>query len=129
MPGIIGAAVEGGIVLCALVVLWVVCRRGRSERTLDMRLDRALISYLPGSALALVALAVLYASWSRPDWQSSGVLPGEATFRFLALGQGVLVVALAVVARGLYRRTPNPAPSCTDWAAPRWRCSPAPSAV
>ncbi|MGQ4726539.1 hypothetical protein ACUN3E_02670 [Streptomyces sp. Ju416(a)] len=108
VPGIIGAAVEGGIVLCALVVLWVVCRRGRSERTLDMRLDRALISYLPGSALALLALAVLYASWSRPDWQSSGALPGEATFRFLALGQGVLVVALAVVARGLYRRTPEP---------------------
>ncbi|MFQ6852445.1 hypothetical protein AAIB46_16300 [Streptomyces sp. 35M1] len=108
VPRIIGAAVEGGIVLCALVVLWVVCRRGRSERTRDTRLDGALISWLPGSALALLALAVLYASWSRPDWQSSGALPGEATFRFLALGQGVLVVALAVVARGLYRRTPEP---------------------
>ncbi|WP_432024816.1 hypothetical protein [Streptomyces parvus] len=108
VPGFIGAAVEGGIVLCALVVLWVVCRRGRSERTRDTRLDGALISYLPGSALALLALAVLYASWSRPDWQSSGTLPGEAAFRFLALGQGVLVVALAVVALGLYRRTPEP---------------------
>ncbi|MFI5484110.1 hypothetical protein ACIBAB_33820 [Streptomyces rubiginosohelvolus] len=108
VPRFIGAAVEGGIVLCALVVVWVVCRRGRSERTRDTRLDGALISYLPGSALVLLGLAVLYASWSRPDWQSSGALPGEAAFRFLALGQGVLVIALAVVALGLYRRIPEP---------------------
>ncbi|MDJ1641942.1 hypothetical protein [Streptomyces pakalii] len=108
VPRFIGAAVEGGIVLCALVVVWVVCRRGRSERTRDTRLDGALISYLPGSALALLGLAVLYASWSRPGWQSSGALPGEAAFRFLTLGQGVLVVALAVVALGLYRRIPEP---------------------
>ncbi|MFE6774235.1 hypothetical protein ACFVFD_35175 [Streptomyces fimicarius] len=108
VPQFIGAAVEGGIALCALVVVWVVCRRGRSERTRDTRLDAALITYLPGSALALLALSVLFASWSRPDWQSSGSLPGEATFRLLALGQGVLVVVLAMVARGLYRRTPEP---------------------
>ncbi|MET8844172.1 hypothetical protein ABZW67_29235 [Streptomyces rubiginosohelvolus] len=108
VPRFIGAAVEGGIVLCALVVVWVVCRRGRSERTRDTRLDGALISYLPGSALVLLGLAVLYASWSRPDWQSSGALPVETAFRFLTLGQGVLVVALAVVALGLYRRIPEP---------------------
>ncbi|MBK3547384.1 hypothetical protein JHN56_30730 [Streptomyces sp. MBT60] len=108
VPRFIGAAVEGGIVLCALVVVWVVCRRGRSERTRDTRLDGALISYLPGSALVLLGLAVLYASWSRPDWQFSGALPVETAFRFLTLGQGVLVVALAVVALGLYRRIPEP---------------------
>ncbi len=108
VPRFIGAAVEGGIVLCGLVVVWVVCRRGRSERTRDTRLDGALISALPGSALALLGLAVLYASWSRPGWQSSGTLPGEAAFRFLALGQGILVIALAVVALGLYRRIPEP---------------------
>ncbi|WP_424570968.1 hypothetical protein [Streptomyces sp. CH-036] len=108
VPRFIGAAVEGGIVLCALVVVWVVCRRGRSERTRDTRLDGALISCLPGSALALLGLAVLYASWSRPGWQSSGTLPGEAAFRFLALGQGILVIALAVVALGLYWRIPEP---------------------
>ncbi|MFE9241077.1 hypothetical protein [Streptomyces sp. NPDC007007] len=108
VPRFIGAAVEGGIVVGALVVVGVVCRRGRSEQTRDTRLDGALISWLPGSALALLALAVLYASWSRPDWQSSGTLPGEATFRLLAVGQGILVIALAVVARGLYRRTPEP---------------------
>ncbi len=108
MPQIFGAAVEGGIALCTLVVIWVVCRRGRSERTRDARLDAALITYLPGSALALLALAVVHASWSRPDWQSSGSLPGETAFRLLALGQGLLVVALALVARDLYRRTPEP---------------------
>ncbi|MFD5199184.1 hypothetical protein ACFWM7_03250 [Streptomyces sp. NPDC058375] len=104
----IGAAVEGGIVLCALVVVWVVCRRGRSERTRDTRLDAALISYLPGSALALLGLAMLYASLSRPDWQSSGSLPGEAAFRLLNVGQGLLIICLALVAWSLYRRTPEP---------------------
>ncbi|MFJ9887091.1 hypothetical protein ACIQRW_14655 [Streptomyces sp. NPDC091287] len=108
VPPFLGAAVEGGIVLCALVVVRVVCSRGRSERTRDTKLDAALITYLPGSALALLALAVVYASWSRPDWQSSGSLPGETAFRLLTLGQGVLVVALALVAQGLHRRTPEP---------------------
>ncbi|WP_445277973.1 ABC transporter transmembrane domain-containing protein, partial [Streptomyces sp. DSM 41033] len=41
------------------VAVWVVCRRGRSERARDMRLDGALITYLPGSALVLLGLAVL----------------------------------------------------------------------
>ncbi|MEV2259506.1 hypothetical protein AB0J13_12705 [Streptomyces anulatus] len=108
VPQIFGAAVEGGIAVCTVVVIWVVCRRGRSERTRDTRLDAALITYLPGSALALLALAVVHASWSRPDWHSSGSLPGETAFRLLALGQGLLVVALALVARDLYRRTPEP---------------------
>ncbi|CAM5403761.1 hypothetical protein SCALM49S_08087 [Streptomyces californicus] len=104
----LGTAVEGGIAGCALITVAVVCRRGRSERTRDTRLDGALITYLPGSALALLALAVVHAAWSRPDWQSAGTLPGEAAFRLLSLGQGILVVALAVVARGLYLRAPDP---------------------
>ncbi|WP_228992098.1 hypothetical protein [Streptomyces sp. DH8] len=108
VPALLGAAVEGGIAVCALVTVAVVCRRGRSERIRDTRLDGALITYLPGSALALLVLAAVHASWSRPDWQSSGSLPGEATFRLLALGQGILVVALAVVARVLYQRAPDP---------------------
>ncbi|MEI7032302.1 hypothetical protein [Streptomyces pratensis] len=108
VPQTFGMAVEGAIVLCALVAVWTVCRRGRSERVRDTVLDRALITYLPGSALLLLALAAVHASWSRPAWQSSGSLPGETAFRLLALGQGVLVVALALVARALYRRTPEP---------------------
>ncbi|MFE2292376.1 hypothetical protein [Streptomyces sp. NPDC059452] len=108
VPQVFGAVIEGAIVLCAVVAVWVVCRRGRSERARDTRLDGALITYLPGSALVLLGLAVLHAGWSRPEWQSSGSLPGETAFRLLALGQGLLVVILALVARSLYRRTPEP---------------------
>ncbi|MFD3958146.1 hypothetical protein [Streptomyces bacillaris] len=108
VPQVLGAALEAALVLCAVVTVWVVCRRGRSESARDTRLDGALITYLPGSALALLVLAVLHAGWSRPAWESSGSLPGETAFRFLALTQGLLVVILALVARSLYRRTPEP---------------------
>ncbi|MEV1047878.1 hypothetical protein [Streptomyces sp. NPDC049916] len=108
VPEVFGSLLQGALLLCALVVVWVVCRRGRGERARDTRLDGALISYLPVAAAALLALAVLYAGLSRPDWRSAGSLPGEAAFQLLALGQGLLVVALALVAHGVYRRTPEP---------------------
>ncbi|GFN01714.1 hypothetical protein Smic_02700 [Streptomyces microflavus] len=94
--------------LCAGVTVWVICRRGRSESVRDTRVDGALITYLPGSALVLLALAVLHAGWSRPEWTSTGSLAGETAFRLLALGQGLLVVLMALVARSLYRRAPEP---------------------
>ncbi|MFJ9683339.1 hypothetical protein ACIRP2_35635 [Streptomyces sp. NPDC101194] len=108
VPGILGRLIEAALVLGALVVFWVVCRRGRSERRLDNRLDQALITYLPGAALALLVLAAVYASWSRPAWVSEGALPGDVAFSVVTLGQGVLVVVLAGVSLGLYRRTPEP---------------------
>ncbi|MEU0129952.1 hypothetical protein [Streptomyces sp. NPDC006289] len=108
VPETIGVLFEACLVLCALAVLAVVCRRGRSERRLDSRLDRAAITFLPGTALALLVAAVLYAGWSRPDWVSSGTLPGESAFRALTLGQGLLVVVLGVVALRLHRRRPEP---------------------
>nr|WP_254874089.1 hypothetical protein [Streptomyces sp. CAI-155] len=108
VPQVFGLVVEGALVLCAAVTVWVVCRRGRSESVRDTRLDGALITYLPGSALALLGVAVVHAAWSRPEWVSSGSLSGETAFRLLALGQGLLVVVLALVARSLYRRTPEP---------------------
>ncbi|MFB6816226.1 hypothetical protein ACFCV8_16975 [Streptomyces sp. NPDC056347] len=108
VPGFVGRLIEAALVLCALVVVWVVCRRGRSERRLDNSLDRALITYLPGVALGLLALAAAYAAWSRPEWVSSGALPGDPAFSFLAISQGTLVVVLAAVSLGLYRRTPEP---------------------
>lgn len=108
VPDLLGRLLEAMLVLGTLVVLWVVCRRGRSERRIDNRLDRAVISCLPGAALALLALAAVYAAWSRPGWVSAGSLPGDVTFRVLTVGQGALVVALTVVALGLYRRTPEP---------------------
>ncbi|MFF1838773.1 hypothetical protein ACFVXE_31960 [Streptomyces sp. NPDC058231] len=107
-PASLGRLTEAMLVLGAAVVLWVVCRRGRSERRLDNRIDRALITWLPGSSLALLVLTAVYAAWSRPGWVSAGTLPGDVTFRVLTVGQGVLVVALAVVALVLYRRTPEP---------------------
>ncbi|MEV3928934.1 MULTISPECIES: hypothetical protein [unclassified Streptomyces] len=103
-----GVLFEAGLVLCGLVVVAVVCHRGRSERRLDNRIDRAVTTFLPGAALGLLLCAVTYAGWSRPGWVSSGTLPGEAVFRALALGQGLLVVVLAVVALALYRRAPEP---------------------
>ncbi|WP_326764050.1 hypothetical protein OG978_05225 [Streptomyces sp. NBC_01591] len=108
VPDILGRLIEAALVLGGIVVLWVVCRRGRSERRLDNRLDRALITYLPGAALALLVLAAAYAAWSRPDWISAGALPGDVTFSVIALGQGTLVVVLAAVSLDLYRRTPEP---------------------
>ncbi|MFE6000632.1 hypothetical protein [Streptomyces sp. DSS69] len=108
VPPVFGLVIEGALVLCALVVVWVICRRGRSESVRDNRVDGALITYLPGSALTLLGLAVVHAAWSRPEWVSSGSLSGETTFRLLALGQSLLVVVMALVARSLYRRTPEP---------------------
>ncbi|MFJ8750349.1 hypothetical protein ACIREO_13595 [Streptomyces sp. NPDC102441] len=108
VPGVTGVLFETVLVLCALVVLTVVCHRGRSERRLDHRLDRAVITFLPGAALILLLLAMVYAAWSRPGWVSSGTLSGEAVFRTLALGQGLLVIVLAVAALSLYRRAPEP---------------------
>ncbi|MFF3326849.1 hypothetical protein [Streptomyces sp. NPDC002889] len=99
-----GRLLEGALAVAGLAVVWVVLRRGRCEKRLDARLDKAAVRCLPGTAIALLALSVLYASWSRPGWASSGTLPGDVTFRVIALAQGALVVALAVAAGALHRR-------------------------
>lgn len=108
VPDFLGRLIEAVLVLGALVVFWVVCSRGRSERRLDSRLDGAVITWLPGAALALLVVTEVFAAWSRPGWVSVGTLPGDVTFRVLTVGQGMLVVALSAVALGLYRRTPEP---------------------
>lgn len=100
----IGWLLHSTLVVSGLVVLWVVCSRGRSERRRDGTLDKAFISRLPAGSLVLLGLAMVYAAWSRPDWVSSGTLPGAVTFSVLILAQGVLVVALAVAAFALHRR-------------------------
>ncbi|MFI9583446.1 hypothetical protein ACIHCQ_16675 [Streptomyces sp. NPDC052236] len=101
---ICGRVLESTLVLGAAAVLWVVLRRGRSETLLDARLDRLAVRCLPGAALALLAVSVLYAAWSRPGWASGAHLPGDVTFRVIALTQGALVSALAVAAYVLQRR-------------------------
>lgn len=106
---VLGRLIEGALVVGLVVVLWVVCRRGRSERRLDNRLDRAVITWLPGAALALLVLAAVHAAWSRPGWTSSGRLPGDVTlFRAVSVAEGILVVLLAAISLHLYRRCPEP---------------------
>ncbi|MFI1418608.1 hypothetical protein ACH4VX_11520 [Streptomyces sp. NPDC020731] len=101
--GVLGLLLEAMLAVGAGAVVWVVCRRGRTERRLDGELDRRLVRYLPLTALVLLALTLLYAGWERPGWESAGRLPGDATFGALALVQGLLVVVLAGVAHSLHR--------------------------
>ncbi|MGK5630083.1 hypothetical protein [Streptomyces sp. URMC 123] len=87
-------------------VVWVVCRRGRSESAPDDRVDRAVVRALPGVALGLLVLCALYAAWSRPGWVSWGRLPGDETFGLIGIAQGLLIVLLAAAALVLHRAAP-----------------------
>ncbi|WP_312866166.1 hypothetical protein [Streptomyces boluensis] len=104
---VVGIALEAVLVLGVVTVVAVVCRRGRSESTVDGHLDR-IVRVLPLTALAVLGLAMVYAAWDRPGWRSSGRLPGYETFGVIALVQGLLVLALAAVALALYRRSRVP---------------------
>ncbi|MEU3486627.1 hypothetical protein [Streptomyces massasporeus] len=103
----LGLLLEAALAVCAVAVVWVVCRRGRSERRLDRTLDERFVRRLPLAALVLLALAVLYAGWERPGWTSEGRLPGDTTFGAIALVQGLLVIVLGVVAYTLHRTDPD----------------------
>ncbi|MFE6619988.1 hypothetical protein [Streptomyces sp. NPDC057740] len=104
----LGWLLDAALVACAVVVVWVVCRRGRSENRLDQELDEHLVRRLPLAALVLLALALVYAGWDRPGWRSTGRLPGDPTFGAIAFFQGLLVIVLAVVAHVLHRTRPDP---------------------
>ncbi|MFD3336812.1 hypothetical protein ACFWV1_29870 [Streptomyces sp. NPDC058700] len=104
----VGPALQAAVVALSVLVVWVVCRRGRSERRLDLCVERALVTWLPGASLALLVITALYAGWSRPGWTSTGTLPGDVFFGALTLAQGGLVVALGVVALLLQRPGRNP---------------------
>ncbi|MBD0840490.1 hypothetical protein [Streptomyces sp. TRM68416] len=103
----LGRLLEAALVAGAAVVVWVVCRRGRSERRLDRELDRRLVRRLPLAALALLALTLVYAGWERPGWESGGRLPGDAAFGALAFAQGLIVIVLGVIAHLLHRTHPD----------------------
>ncbi|MDL5199917.1 hypothetical protein [Streptomyces sp. ALI-76-A] len=104
---VLGRLLETALVVAAAAVVWVVCRRGRSEHRLDRELDEHLVRRLPLAAVALLVLTGVYAGWERPGWQSAGRLPGDATFGALTLAQGLLVIALGVVAHVLHRVRPD----------------------
>ncbi|MBC9715970.1 hypothetical protein H9Y04_25850 [Streptomyces sp. TRM66268-LWL] len=101
-----GRALEGVLAAGGLIVVYAVCRRSRKDKVVDGHLDRLVVTVLPLASLALLALCLVYAAWDRPDWISTGRLPGDQTFGGIALVQGLLVVALAVVAWLLYRSAP-----------------------
>ncbi|MGW7663922.1 hypothetical protein [Streptomyces sp. NPDC054756] len=105
---VLGRLLDAALVVGVAAVVWVVCRRGRSENRLDRELDAHLVRRLPLAALALLVLTLVYAGWERPGWQSAGRLPGDATFGALALLQGLTAVTLAVVAHLLHRTAPDP---------------------
>jgi predicted secreted protein len=103
----LGRLLDAALVAGAAVVVWVVCRRGRSESRLDRELDPRLVRWLPLGSLLLLLLTAVYAGWDRPGWRSAGRLPGNATFGAIALVQGLIVLALAVVAHLLHRGVPR----------------------
>ncbi|MFF5253258.1 hypothetical protein ACFY4K_14555 [Streptomyces leeuwenhoekii] len=103
----LGWALTAAVAVCAAAVVGAVCRRGRSERRLDRDLDVRLVRRLPLAALALLVLALLYAGWERPAWVSDGRLPGDTAFGGVTLVQGLLVIALGVVAHLLHRTHPD----------------------
>ncbi|MFD3512875.1 hypothetical protein [Streptomyces sp. NPDC058657] len=104
---VLGWTLQGALAVGGIVVVGVICRRGRSETRFDRSLDRALTTLLPATALAGLVLAVLYAGWSRPGWQSAGRLTGGARgFGLLTLAQLLLVLALGAVALLLHHRAP-----------------------
>ncbi|MFD7962182.1 hypothetical protein ACFV5J_15405 [Streptomyces zaomyceticus] len=105
---LLGSILLGAVATLALLVVWVVCRRGRSERRLDLRLERTLVSWLPGVSFAVLVLTALHTGWSRPGWTSGGSLPGDVAFGALTIAQGGLVVALGVVALLLQRPHRDP---------------------
>ncbi|MEV0277943.1 hypothetical protein AB0I22_16400 [Streptomyces sp. NPDC050610] len=94
------------LVCTGALIVYVVCRRGRSESRTDDALDGATARALPGISFAVLLLCAVHAAWNRPGWTSEGMLPGNETFGVIALAQGVLVIGLAVAARALYQGTP-----------------------
>ncbi|GAA3047476.1 hypothetical protein GCM10010448_33070 [Streptomyces glomeratus] len=114
----LGLLLQAALVALAVLVVAVVCRRGRTESRLDQQLDRAVVRLLPAGALALLAVAMVYAGWSRPGRRSEGRLPGASAFGALTLAQGLLVLALGVVAHVLYRAHPDTRTAVRGLAGP-----------
>ncbi|MFD7437954.1 hypothetical protein [Streptomyces sp. NPDC059861] len=114
----VGRVLEAALVLAAVAVVVVVCRRGRTEKHLDREIDATFVRHLPLATLVLLAITLAYACWDRPAWESGGRLPGDAAFGGIALAQGLLVIVLAVVAHLLYRSDPDPRAAMRGLAGP-----------
>lgn len=101
-----GWALTAAVAAGWAAVVTVAVRKGRTESEPDERIDRWASKVLPGAALAVLALVAVHTAWSRPEWASSGRLPGTGAFAWLTLLQGALVAALAVTAYVLHRAAP-----------------------
>ncbi|WP_419993189.1 hypothetical protein [Streptomyces boninensis] len=99
-------------------VLYVVCRRGRSEAELDDGDDRWAVRWLPLAALAVLAATLVHTAWSRPGWVADGRLPGTSFFGGVAIAQGALIAVLAVAAYRLQRHAEGRAPVLGGQAGP-----------
>ncbi|SCD79922.1 hypothetical protein GA0115246_106201, partial [Streptomyces sp. SolWspMP-sol7th] len=106
-PVLAGRLLCGLCAVLGVLVLAAVCRRGRSERRLDLTFDRLTVRALPLASLVLLLATLGYALADRPADRSTGTLPGDALFRVLTLTQGLLVLALAAVAALLHRSAPD----------------------
>lgn len=112
-----GGLRAAGWVLVALItagwiaVVALVCRSGRTEAEPDMGEDRRAVRALPLGSLALLAAVLVHTAWSRPDWTSSGRLPGTSVFGGLAVAQGALAAGLAVTGWLLQRRAAGEPPA------------------
>ncbi|AUH44313.1 hypothetical protein [Streptomyces sp. CMB-StM0423] len=104
---VLGALTAAGWV----AVVALVCRSGRTEAEPDMGEDRRAVRALPLAALALLAAVLVHTAWSRPDWVSTGRLPGTSVFGGLAVAQGVLAAGLAVTGWVLQRRATGEPPA------------------
>ncbi|MGK5546576.1 hypothetical protein ACSNOH_17860 [Streptomyces sp. URMC 127] len=102
---VLGKVLTAALAAAALFAVHTVCRRGRSESAPDDTADRLTVA-LPATALGLLLACAVYAAWDRPGWRSHGMLPGDRVFGLIALGQGALVLLLALAARRLHRAAP-----------------------
>ncbi|WEH31377.1 hypothetical protein [Streptomyces sp. AM 3-1-1] len=117
-PVLAGRLLCGLCAVLGVLVLAAVCRRGRSERRLDLTFDRLTVRALPLASLALLLATLGYALADRPADRSTGTLPGDALFRVLTLTQGLLVLALAAVAALLHRSAPDSRTALRGYGGP-----------
>ncbi len=97
VPAVLGHLLQGLVVLCALAVVWTVCRRGRSEHRADRGEDRITRLGLPAAAAGLLAAVLVHTAWFRPGWRNAGPLPADTAFGVLTVVQGGLVAGIAVL--------------------------------
>lgn len=99
----VGWLLTGSLAGLTVAAIAVTCGMGRSEHAPDEALDPRLARAMLGGAAAALLATAGYACWHRPGWNAGGRLPAGEAFGWLALAQGLLLVALACVAHLMHR--------------------------